>query len=86
MIKVVCLKKQEVVSKNGKTLYFLDLLDTDDYRVYKALTTKKHFDCIEVDKDLRVWLDEVCDNKITGFINFNNGYTNFYLPKDKLNG
>ena len=80
MVKVICLNKEVTTSRNGKKLYFLDLFDTDTFRVYKALTTQKHFECIEPETDVRDFLIKEFP-KYEGYINFNNGFTNFYLPK-----
>lgn len=81
--KVVCVGKDEFINKTGKTSYVLHLIDvssTNSLKVYRAFTSKAHYDAIEENNIVNWFTDEIKE----GFLNFDNGFTHFYLPKDEV--
>lgn len=79
MNNVTIFGKQIFQNKNGKTMYVLHCVRNDSEReglegaeVLRAFTTKAHFDVMKV--------GDIKD----GYLNFNNGFTNFYLPKSEV--
>lgn len=71
---VVCLFKNEFENKAGKTSYVLELVDFENKHVYKAYTSKKHYEKVKAD----------FKTEYSGFVNFDNGFTHFYLPKNEV--
>lgn len=76
---VIVIGKHEFTRKDSKTAYVVELVDLERNCVYKAFTSKKHYDALkETDIEFDV-------NKITsGYVSFENGFTKFYLPKDEV--
>lgn len=72
--KVVCLNKNEFQNKAQKTSYVLELIDFDHKHIYKAFTSKKHYEKIKPD----------FKTEYDGHLNFDNGFTHFYLPKSEV--
>lgn len=71
---VVCLNKNDFQNKAGKQSYVLDLVCFDNKHVYKAFTSKKHYEKIKAD----------FKTEYSGFLTFENGFTKFYLPKGEV--
>lgn len=73
-VTVYCLNKAEFKNKADKMSYVLELVDLDNRHIYKAFTSKKHYEKIEAD----------FKTDYTGHLNFENGFTKFYLPKSEV--
>lgn len=71
---VVCLSKNEFQNKAQKSSYVLELIDFDRKHVYKAFTSKKHYEKIKAD----------FKTEYSGYLTFENGFTKFYLPKTEV--
>lgn len=64
--------KNEFINKANKTSYVLELVDYRNRKVYRAFTSKAHYECIEE------------DSRYDGYLNFEKGFIKFYLPKDEV--
>lgn len=73
-VNVVCLNKNDFENKAKKVSYVLELIDFDNKHVYKAFTSKKHYEKILAD----------FKTEYSGHLNFDNGFTHFYLPKTEV--
>lgn len=71
---VVCLNKNEFQNKAQKSSFVLELIDFDQKHIYKAFTSKKHYEKIKAD----------FKTEYSGFLTFENGFTKFYLPKAEV--
>jgi hypothetical protein len=78
---VVCVGKHEFTRKDAKTAYVVELIDFERKCVYKAFTSKKHYDTIKV-SEVENFI--FADDLQTGYVSFENGFTKFYLPKDEV--
>lgn len=73
-VGVYCLNKAEFKNKAEKMSYVLELVDLENRHVYKAFTSKKHYEKINADYK----------TEYNGHLNFDNGFTHFYLPKSEV--